>query len=144
MPLNRNVERLRKGYSAYRTGRELVGSVDDDFNGFRTLTETFVRGVLEKYLFPLRVVKWVALGLMVLLVVGAVSSFQANETILGVLALILAAVAGLVWWLLRAAFNFVERQLTKALRIFDRKVSEGAAQVRDWPNWYKSWKQKKV
>lgn len=148
MPLYRNLDRLRKGYTAYKTGRELVGTahneVNNDFSGFRTLTQTFVLGILEKYLFPLRVIKWVALGVVVLLVIGAVSSFQSNETFLGVLALIVAAIAGLVFLVLRTLFNFVEKQITRALHIFDNKVSEGAAQVRDWPNWYKGWKQRKA
>lgn len=81
--------------------------------------------------------EWGAAAIAVILaVLGVISLFQ-KDTFWGIVALVLAAIAGVVWWLVRLGRRFIERQIDRAWQRFQELVGQGAANLKDWPSWFR-------
>lgn len=75
----------------------------------------------------------VAIGLGLLGIIGLIQ----KDTFWGIVALVLAVIAVVVWRAVRWVRRFIERQIDRAWQRFQELVAQGAARLNDWPSWFR-------
>jgi hypothetical protein len=81
--------------------------------------------------------EWGALGVAVVFAALGIIGIIQNDTLLGTLVLILAALAFGVYLLVRKIRRFVERQIARAFAKFQSLLRKGVVRSDDWPEWFR-------
>jgi hypothetical protein len=142
-PMPRPVEAAREQSGVNQVGQWGAGQVGERVKGYAidkslqyAARTALGRGVLS-FLYWVWIVEWGALAIGVLLAILGIISIIQEETFLGIVVLMLAALAAGVGFGIRWVRHFIERQIARAWLKFQELVAQGVVKMSDWPSWYR-------